>query len=267
MPFKNIKTQGDTSSWRSLHALVMFGKETARFDIKPSGNEDTDDKNQEFIGQSIKTDKGDLPENFQGMKPGTVVEDVYVLMDTKTKKVIAINPWEGTFDILCYELGSSAGRDDAGMPLFDFQPAEENKWGKDVKKFYASYEILEDTEFQGIFKGCRPRYHLQHLFMDDGHGMAAIEGQAYWKGKRTNAGKLLEWTTVHEIDEDMPFPPDGNCLPELERRLLALNKPVRGRFDKGWIVDVSKSRGSAVRVVPEEEVEKPGESDPVFGKG
>lgn len=268
MPFKSVKTySNDTSTWRSLRALVQFGKETARFDFKPTGNDEVDAKNAEFIGQSMRVDNDKLPVNFQNIKPGTIVEDVMTLIDTKEKKAISINPWEGTFDAICYELGSSkAGRDENNQPLFDFLSKEETGWNKDVRKFYAAYEILDDPEFAGIFKGCKPRYHLHHNWVDDGHGMAGSDGGAYWKGKLTKTGQLLEWCAAHEVDQDMEWPADGNCLPEMEHRILAVNKPVRIHIENGWISRVSKARGAAVRVVAEDEpTEKPGTTDSTFG--
>ncbi len=270
MPFKTVKTKSDRSGWRNLHALVMFGKETARFDIKPENDEDKDRANQQFIGTSIRVDNDNLPQMFQNIKPGTVVDDVYVLMDTVNAKAIAINPWNGTYDAICYELGSNVGRTEDNRPQFEYIPPEDkrNRYQKeDLKKFFAAYEILEDTEYAGIFKGAKPRYHLQHNFVDDGNGMVAISEPLFWKGRRTNSGKLMDWTIAHEIDSDMEYPADGNCLPEEESRILQLNKPVRIHIQNGWIADVSKARGASIRVVPEEETpaDKPGEKDPTFG--
>lgn len=269
MAFKTVKTySSDTSTWRSLRALVQFGKETARFDFKATGNDDADAKNVEWIGQSMRIDNDKLPENFKNVKPGTIVEDVMALIDTKDRKAISINPWEGTFDAICYELGSSkAGRDENNRPLFDFVPKEEKGWTRDVRKFFAAYEIQEDPEFGGLFKGCKPRYHLHMALVDDGHGMAGSDGNAYYKGKQTQTGRFLDWTATHEIDQDMEWPADGNPLPELEARILALSKPVRIIIQNGWIARVAKARGAAVRVVAEEEpAEKPGVTDETFGE-
>ncbi len=267
MPFKKVITySSDASSWRYLRALVQFGKETARFDFKETGNEETDKKNTEWIGTTMRIDNDKLPPNYQNIKPGTVVEDVYVLVDTKERKVISLNPWEGTFDAICYELGSKQGRDDNNRPTFDLLGMEETGYNKDVRKFYAAYEILEDPEYAGIFKGAKPRYHLQMQLVNDGNGMAGADGGAYYKGKQTRTGQFLEWTATHEVDQDMEWPADGNPLPELETRILALNKPVRIHIEKGWISRVSRARGAAVRVVPEDEpTEKPGAADPMFG--
>ncbi len=268
MPFKKVITyNSDNSSWRYLRALVMFGKETARFDFKETGDEKADSKNAEWIGQSMRIDNDKLPATFQNIKPGTVVDDVYVLVDTKNKKAISINPWEGTFDAICYELGSTkTGRDENNRPMFDLLSMEETGYNKDIRKFWAAYEILDDPEFAGIFKGAKPRYHLQMALVDDGHGMAGADGGAYYKGKMTKTGQFLEWTATHEIDQDMEWPADGNPLPELETRILALNKPVRIHVERGWISRISKARGASVRVVAEEEpTEKPGVKDPTFG--
>lgn len=268
MPFKTVKnSNNDTKSWRSLHALVMFGKETARFDIKPSGNDDVDKKNQEYIGQSYRIDNDKLPPTFQNLKPGTLVEDVYVLMDMKNNKAISINPWEGVFDAIAYELGSSkTGRDDNNRPQPDLLSAEETGYNKDIYKFWCAYEIQDDPEFAGIFKGAKPRYHMNLALVDDGHGMAGSDGPAFYKGRQTRTGQFLEWTSVHGIDEDMEWPVDDNPLPELENRLLAKSTPVRIHIEKGWISRVSKARGAAVRVVEDEEpAEKPGLTDPTFG--
>lgn len=271
MPFKTVKTfNADTSTWFSLHALVQFGKETARFDFKElpdTGDPAKDAKNAQWVGQSMRIDNDKLPSNFQNIKPGTIVEDVMALIDTKEKKAISINPWEGTFDAICFELGSTkAGRDENNRPLFDYLPKEETKWNRDVRKFWAGYEITDDPEYAQIFKGCKPRYHLQMALVDDGHGMAGSDGNAYYKGKLTQTGKFLDWTNTHEIDQDMEWPADGNPLPELETRILALNKPVRIHIVNGWIARVSKARGAAVRVVAEDEPEeKPGTTDTTFG--
>lgn len=269
MPFKTVKTAGDTSSWYSLLALVQFGKETARFDFKEfeTGNDKKDEKNQQWFGQSMRIDNDNLPPTFQNVKPGTIIEQVFVLIDTKNKKAISINPWEGTFDAICYELGSTkTGRDDNNRPQPDLLTKEETGWNKDVMNFWAAYEILEDPEFGGIFKGAKPRYHLRLALVDDGNGMAGADGSSYYKGKMTKTGQFLEWTQAHEIDQDMAWPEDGNPLPELETRVLANSKPIRIHIANGWIGKVSKARGAAVRVVEEEEpTDKPGESDPTFG--
>ncbi len=269
MPFKTVKTKSDRSGWRNVHALVMFGKETARFDIKPENDENKDRKNQDIIGTSIRVDNDNLPPTFQNIKPGTVVDDVYVLMDITNRKAISINPWNGVYEAVCYELGSNQGRTEDNRPQFEYVPPEDprNTYHKeDLRKFYAAYEILEDTEYGGLFKGAKPRYHMQHVFTNDGHGMVAIEEPLFWRGRRTNSGKLMEWTVAHEIDQDMEWPEDGNCLPETEQRILQLNKPVRIHITNGWISDVSKARGASIRVVPEEETtEKPGVKDPDFG--
>ncbi len=268
MPYKTVKTKSDRSAWHNFHALVMFGKETARFDIKPENDETKDENNAEFIGTSIRVDNENLPQTFQNVKPGTVVDDVYVLMDTgQTKKAVAINPWNGVYDAICFELGSAEGRTEDNLPQFEFIPAEDkrSKFHKDLRKFFAAYEILEDTEYAGMFKGAKPRYHLQHEFIDDGNGMVAIKEPLFWKGRRTNSGKLMDWVTAHEIDQDMEWPDNGDCLPEHEQRILQKNKPVRIHIQNGWITDVSKARGASIRVVPEETEQKPGTADPVFG--
>ncbi len=272
MPFKTVRTAGDTSSWFSLRAMVQFGKETARFDFKDfdAGSDKKNAKNAQWFGQSMRVDNDKLPPTFQNIKPGTIVDDVMVLIDTKERKAISINPWQGTFDALCYELGSTkSGRDENNRPQFDYLPKEETGWNRDVRQFWAAYEILEDTEFDGIFKGCKPRFHMNMALVDDGHGMAGSDGAAYYKGKITKTGQFLEWTAAHEIDGDMEWPADGNPLPELEQRILEKNKPVRIHIENGWIARASKARGSSVRVVSEEEPaeteQKPGASDSTFG--
>lgn len=269
MPFKSVKTSGDSADKFNLLALVQFGKETARFDFKQftTNDEKKDARNAQWFGQSIRIDNENLPQIYQNIKPGTIVDQVFVYLDVKTKKVIAINPWEGTFEAICYELGSTnAGRDEQNRPLFDYVPKEESGYNNDTRKFFAAYEITGDTEFAGIFKGCKPRYHLQHKWVEAQDGLAGVEGNAYYKGKQTQTGKLVEWCEAHEVDQDMQWPADGNCLPEIEQRILSVNKPVRLTIDKGWITKVSKARGAAVRVVEEEEpATQPGLTDSTFG--
>lgn len=267
MPFKSGKPNYDNSNsrWAYKRSSIQVGAEAVRITVLDDNGNPTED--------SIKVNIEDMPIKPRMPAKGTFIPNCVVFAEWNKPKVVAVNPWEGRFEAIAYDLGPKS--DDGDFPVYTVEEMQGDNGTYVRKKFWCAYEIQKDLEFDGLWVGSTPRYHLQHRVQKSEDGMVELDGNAA-NPNSTRIRQFANWTAAQQIDQDMQWPEDGNALPEFLRRLKANSKPVTITIDKGFIQTVSRIYGAPVAVAadldePAEKKEEsrydhPGLDDPDFGK-
>lgn len=245
----------DGSGWVYARCSILVGQETVRLNF-------LDKIEADGLAESVKVNLEDLPNVPTLPKAGTLIAEVQVLFDPKKKKVISINPFSGRFNAKATELGPKD--QDKVTPVFRVKPKAFDNGNDDIV-FWCEYVITADPDNNGLFVGCKPRFHLKYKFFNQ-DGMVSIEGNPE-NSKATRVRQLLEWGNAHGIfDVDMAWPGSGNVLPGLQYRLQVENtQEVQIELDGGYINKVRPVRGSLVSVVEEVKSDAPAMQDPDFG--
>lgn len=189
----------------------------------------------------------DLPKTFV-FEPGTEAE-YYVCTSFDKASVFSIGPWEGSFDCVPYDI--SRNRDTKEPTPFESH-FKDNKTGAEVSqlKFKLLFKIVEpDSEF----KGCVVPY--MQVYLSDTAGLTANEkGQVIWAGVITKNAvwqpRLEEVLGAFHVTEGerIMMPEDGNCLPEVWKRIEQYveehpKEVWRMKISQGEIVGFSADKG------------------------
>lgn len=190
-------------------------------------------------------------------------EDLYmVVLSPEKDKVEKIGPAEGHFLAKCI---------DFMRPDEDSDPApadgtyHDKKTGKDIpyQKFTAVFKILNTR-----FKGVEVLHFLRYKFRDN-------NGVAGWDGKLGHPNaihlpRLVEFCTKTGcVDSPIPWPEDGNILPELLSRILEADKVVDLTIKDGYISsimfsDVEGEEDEAPKPKPKAKAKAPASKDDEF---
>lgn len=268
--------EGGGSSLQYLRTKLVVGKGAGRAYFLDQTEEGFGPDGQPVkVYRSVKFNTEDLPQ-FPQIPPDTTIEECQVVIDGENK-IIAIGPYNGSYKGKAIDLGPKTPDNTKPMSRIQDKPDKQHpgKTFKDVN-FWCIYQITDRDIDGGLWVGATPFMFLKDKFakrVDD--GMTTILGDP--SKSNTHAARLREWGGQHDIwGEDIPWPADGNVLPEILARLLAKNVEVLLIFRKGMVQEVQAIRPSGVvrtvAVFHDEDIIEPakpvsaGAADETFGK-
>lgn len=191
----------------------------------------------------------DLPK-YPKIGPGSEEKRYRIRLNKDGDAVESIFPAEGHFYAKIIDFGRRPKEDEDPQPYEKVYQQGTPKESRHLE-FYATYKITK-----GGMKNASAPYFLHYKFDDRGDGFATFIGNPD-NAKATRLIQLIEWANKHGlIDEEIPWPEDGNILPTLLERALDTDREVEIIVKDGWINDIL-STGSYEDGSDEEEEEKP----------
>lgn len=190
----------------------------------------------EFSDGTIKKDfpKDELPEFpefIHKLKEGTRL-DAFVVLSTDKQSIERIGPDKGRafFHVI-----------DFVRPEKDSDPAPKEYEGNDKYKkegqsntYKAFSALLEITD--GKWKGCVISTFLHYKFDDDGRGYTAFTGDP---SKSKNSKTLRNFCeAAGATAKPLPWPEDGNILPDLLKVMLRADKTFEAQIENGYISNI-----------------------------
>ncbi len=165
-----------------------------------------------------------LPSTPKNLKTGMY----FAVLSSDRTEVISIRPERGLFKVRCVDF---VRPEDGADPI----PKTYNnkKYGYSYQAFTAMLEIVE-----GQYKGVQIPYFLHYKVTDDGQGYAGIRGNPN-DPKATRVQQFVEFVDITGIsDEQIPWPEDGNILPEMLRICLKKKKQFDIVLKNGYIESI-----------------------------
>lgn len=173
---------------------------------------------------------GDMPKSPK-LQPNT--EKRYrVRLNKEGDQIDSLFPAEGHFVAHVYDAGRRPKEDEEPQPY-------EKVFGQGTPKesrhleFYFMYKITK-----GPLKGATAPYFLHYKFDDNGDGFATFTGNPD-NPKATRLMQLIDWCNKHiEMEEQIPWPEDGNIVPALLERALEADREVEIIVKDGYIKEL-----------------------------
>lgn len=155
-----------------------------------------------------------------------------VRLNKEGDQIDSIFPAEGHFVAKVIDMGRRPNEGDEPQPY-------EKVFGQGTPKesrhleFFVVYKVSK-----GPLKNATAPYFLHYKFDDRGDGFTTFSGNPD-NPKATRLLQLIDWCNKHNtIDEDIPWPEDGNVLPLMLERALESDREVELIVKDGYIKEL-----------------------------
>lgn len=275
---KNSGGSQQESTFEYVRAKIVTGKGAGRVYFLDQMEEGFDGEgNKVNVYRSYKFNFTDLPE-FPKLPEDTTIPECQVVYDNREGKIVGIGPYNGSVKGKPVDLGPKTPDGSKPMSRIQDKPNKQKPGTtyKDVS-FWCIYQITDADTDGGLWVGGKGFHFLKDKFYERGDGNTDIIGDT----EKTNtwAARLRDWGTQLGLwNEDIPWPADGNVLPELLRRIQEKPIEVLLIYKQGSVQEIQAIHSGVVRnvvvfddsdiiePVKKEPVKSAGAQDDIFGK-